>query len=99
MTQNHHLMFDDDVYYDMSQDSYDAVKWMRMDGVLTRASAMGRSKKKFEELFKNRVLFIGDTLTMKKTGEDGITAEFSATVGQLYSEMSFRADNRSFYFC
>ena len=98
MTQDHRLLFDDDVYYDMSRGSYDAEKWMSMNRVLTKASDMQRSKKKFEELFNKGVLLVGDTLTMNKTGGDGINIAFSATVGQLSSAMSSRADKSSSFF-
>ena len=93
MTQNYRLLFDDDVYINMSQYSYDAVQWMNMDCVLTKASEIQRSKKKFEELFRRGVLLTGDTLTMNKTQEDGSTIAFSATVGQLSSTASSRANN------
>ena len=93
MTNDYPLLFDDDFYYSMAQDSYDCVQWMNIDRVVTSASEMQRSSKKFEELIRRGVLSIGDTLTATNTGGDGTTIVFSATVGQLFSTLSYRADN------
>ena len=80
--QEYPLLFDDSVYADMAQYQYDPSRWMSMQPVPAEAIKIRRSGKKIEELCKKGVMLIGDTLTMRKAGGDGITIAFSATVGK-----------------
>lgn len=78
------LLFEDGVYEDMARDHYNSSRWMSMQPVPMEAVKIHRSDKKFVELCR-RVLLIGDVLTMRKAGRDGIVINFSATVGKQFS--------------
>lgn len=73
------LLFEDGVYEDMARDHYNSSRWMSMQPVPMEAVKIHRSDKKFVELCR-RVLLIGDVLTMRKAGRDGIVINFSATI-------------------
>ena len=93
MSTEYRLLFDDDVYADMVQDSFNLSRWMNMDRVLARATIIPRSKKKLDELCRKGAVLIGDTLTMRMTGGDGVTIDFSATVSRQASVMLSRAND------
>lgn len=82
MTKVYPLLLEEAVYADMVQFQYDAARWMDMRSVRAEAIQIGRSKKKLEELCRKGAILIDDTLTMKRTDENGVTIAFSATVGK-----------------
>ena len=81
MSQTYQLLFQDDVYLNMAEDSYNATLWMGMDGVAARAVRLPRSRKKIEELLRKRAIMIGDELSISKTDDHGNIIVFGATVG------------------
>lgn len=89
------LLFDEAVYADMVQYHYDPSRWRGMQRVGAKAIQISRSKKKLEELCRKGAILIGDTLTMRKTGRDGIAIAFSATVGKQSSIQSSTLPSRA----
>ena len=85
-------MVDDAVYASLTQNAYDAARWMRERRVREEATRIDRSKKKLQELCKKGAVQIEDSLTMRKKGRDGIVVAFSATVGKPSSLLPERAN-------
>ena len=86
------LVVDDAVYASLTQNAYDAARWMRERRVRVEAIRIDRSKKKLQELCKKGAIQIEDTLTMRKKGRDGRVVAFSATVGKPSSLLPARAN-------
>ena len=86
------LVVDDAVYASLTQNPYDAARWMCARRVRDEAIRIGRSKKKLQELCRKGAIQIEDTLTMRKKGREGIVVAFSATVGRPSSLLPARAN-------
>ena len=80
MSGGYPLLFDDDIYADLVQYQYDAARWMQMDRLLGGSTQIPRSKKKVLELCGKGMMLIGDMMSMRKTGTDGVAVSLSATV-------------------
>ncbi len=83
MPKEYRLLFDDDVYWEMAQRSYDAPRWMNMDSVPAKAMELRRSEKKLEELCRKGAILTDDILTIRQRCKNGGTVSFSATVGLI----------------
>lgn len=89
------LLFDDSVYADMSQYSYDSSRWMSLQLVLVEAARIRRSAKKLDELCKKGAVLIGDRLTMRKTDNNGVAFAFTAVVCK-WSSLVLSITNHSY---
>ena len=90
--KEHPLLVDEAIYADMVPNGYDASQWMGLHPIPAKSIEIVRSKKKLDELCRKGAIRVNDTWTMTKTGSDGITVTFSATVGKQSSVLPARAN-------
>lgn len=97
MPSEYPLLFDHEVYADMTRHGYDAARWMQMDQVRAKSTELSRSNRTLKSLCQGGVMRIGDMLTIRKDVGNGVPVSITATVSLNSSGSLPRANNDGFF--